>query len=93
MADLQIPNLSAVDARVAEFVFEFVQFLLDDDANLTPAGNLTGAARQRLRTRLEELIAAEEAGGADKSGGVDELVIDPADVPPSPSATEKKEQP
>jgi hypothetical protein len=44
-------------------MFVFVQFLLDDDANLTPAGNLTGAARQRLRSRLEELIAAEEAGG------------------------------
>ena len=91
MADLQIPNLSAADARVAEFVFEFVQFLLDDDANLTSAGNLTGAARQRLRTRLEELIAAEEAG-ADKSGGVDDLVIDPSEVL-APTATEKKEQP
>ena len=93
MADLQIPNLSAADTRVAEFVFEFVQFLLDDDANLTPAGNLTGTARQRLRTRLEELIVAEEAGAADKSGGLDELVIDPADVLPSAATTEKKEQP
>jgi hypothetical protein len=89
MADLHIPNLSAVDARVAEFVFEFVQFLLDDDANLTPAGNLTGAARQRLRTRLEELITAEEAGTADKAAGVDDLVIDPSDI----LASETKEQP
>lgn len=47
---------------MAELVFEFVQFLLDDDANLTPAGNLTGAARQLLRKRVDELIAAEEAG-------------------------------
>jgi len=61
MTNLHIPNLNAADARVAEFVFEFVQFLLDDDANLTPAGNLTGAARQRLRGRVDELIAAEEA--------------------------------
>ncbi|MBN9120992.1 MAG: hypothetical protein J0I06_17885 [Planctomycetes bacterium] len=90
MADLNIPNLGAVDARVAEFVFEFVQFLLDDDANLTPAGNLTGAARQRLRTRLDELIAAEEAGTA-SAGGADELVIAPDDIL-APTA-EKKEQP
>ena len=60
MADLRIPNLDPADTRLAESVFEFVQFLLDDDANLTPAGNLTGAARQRLRTRLEELIAVEQ---------------------------------
>jgi hypothetical protein len=59
MTDLRIPNLGPADTRLAESVFEFVQFLLDDDANLTPAGNLTGAARQRLRTRLGELIAAE----------------------------------
>ena len=62
---VQIPNLNAADARVADLVFEFVQFLLDDDANLTPAGNLTGGARQKLRTRLDELIVAEEAGAAE----------------------------
>jgi hypothetical protein len=62
---LRMQNLNAADLRLAESVFEFVQFLLDDDANLTPAGNLTGAARQRLRARLEELIAAEKAGGAE----------------------------
>jgi len=60
---VQIPNLNAADARVADLVFEFVQFLLDDDANLTPAGNLTGGARQKLRARLDELISAEETGG------------------------------
>src|SRR4051812_49173068 len=61
MADLhRIPNLNPADLRMAELVFEFVQFLLDDDANLTPAGNLTGAARQRLRARMDELISAEE---------------------------------
>jgi hypothetical protein len=61
---IQIPNLEPADARVGELVFEFVQFLLDDDANLTPTGNLTAAARQKLRTRVEELFAAEEAGAA-----------------------------
>jgi hypothetical protein len=64
MADLRIPDLGPADARLAESVFEFVQFLLDDDANLTPAGNLTGAARQRLRTRLQELIVAEDTEAA-----------------------------
>ena len=91
MAELNIPNLNPADARVAEFVFEFVQFLLDEDANLTPAGNLTGTARQKLRTRLEELITAEEAG-ATTAGGVDELVIDPNDVLGA-AVPEKKEQP
>lgn len=79
MTDLNIPNLNPADARVSAFVFEFVQFLLDEDANLTPAGNLTGVARQKLRTRLEELISAEEAGAA-AVGEADELVIDAADV-------------
>jgi hypothetical protein len=92
MADLRIPNLNPQDARVAEFVFEFVQFLLDDDTNLTPAGNLSGAARKRLRTRLEELITAEEAGASDKIGGVDELVIDPGEILAVTPPAEKKEQ-
>jgi hypothetical protein len=64
---LRFPDLEGADARLAESVFEFVQFLLDDDANLTPAGNLTGGARQKLRTRLEELIAAEQAGAAESA--------------------------
>jgi hypothetical protein len=65
MADpRRFPNLTPADAQVAELMFEFVQFLLDDDANLTPAGNLTGAARQQLRTRVTELFTAEEAGSA-----------------------------
>jgi hypothetical protein len=73
---VQIPNLNAADARVADLVFEFVQFLLDDDANLTPAGNLTGTARQKLRTRLDELIAAEEAGAAE---------LTPVETPSAPT--------
>jgi hypothetical protein len=77
---VQIPNLNAADARVADFVFEFVQFLLDDDANLTPVGNLTSAARQRLRTRVDELIAAEEAGAQAAAG------VDASTEPPAPAA-------
>lgn len=67
----RFPELDSTDARMGELVFEFVQFLLDDDANLTPAGNLTGAARQLLRKRLDELMAAEEAGNAPGVPGVD----------------------
>jgi len=64
MAEFRIPDLNAADTRLAEFVFEFVQFLLDDDANLTPTGNLNSAAKQKLRGRLQELIAAETPGDA-----------------------------
>jgi hypothetical protein len=70
MPDLHIPDLNPADARVAGAVFEFVQFLLDDDANLTPAGNLTGAAKQKLRARVQELLADEEADPGDGAGGV-----------------------
>ena len=44
-----------------EEVKDYVQFLLDDETNLTPAGNLTGAARQKFRARLEEIITADES--------------------------------
>ena len=58
---LPFPNLSPADARVAGLAFEFMQFLLDDDTNLTPAGNLTGAAKQKCRARLDEIVAADES--------------------------------
>ncbi len=58
---LPFPDLSPADARVAGLAFEFVQFLLDDDTNLTPTGNLTGAAKQKCRARLEEIVAADES--------------------------------
>ncbi|GEM_PF-3711070 len=60
---LQIQNLSPADTRVAELAFEFVQFLLDDETNLTPAGNMTAAARQKFRARLDEIVAADESTG------------------------------
>ena len=70
MSESRIPGLNAADARIADVVFEFVQFLLDDDANLTPAGNLTGTARQKLRTRLQELMAAENLPGDEPAAPV-----------------------
>lgn len=51
-------------ADAAARLFDFVQFLLDDDENVTPAGNLNGKARERLRARVDELLdpAALPAG-------------------------------
>lgn len=47
---------SLVDVGVR--MFEFVQFLLDEDENLTAAGNLNGKAKERLRARTDELLDA-----------------------------------
>jgi hypothetical protein len=54
-------DLGPADGKVAERVFEFVQYLLDDDTNLTPTGNLTSASRLKFRARLDEIIAADES--------------------------------
>ncbi len=51
------PALIDASARL----FDFVQFLLDDDENLTPAGNLTGKAKEKLRGRVDELLDGAEA--------------------------------
>jgi hypothetical protein len=49
---------------IATRVFEFTQFLLDDDENLTKVGNLDGEARARLQARCLELLGAAPAGAA-----------------------------
>lgn len=49
---------------VAARLFDFVQFLLDDDENLTPAGNLNAKARERLRERIVELVDGAEVDPA-----------------------------
>lgn len=56
---MEIPGLTGLDAEAASRLFEYVQFLLDDDANLTPTGNLNAQAREKLRVRLQELLTAE----------------------------------
>lgn len=48
-------------APVAAGIFDHAQYLLDDDDNLTRAGNLTGEAKQRLRERALELLGVAEA--------------------------------
>jgi hypothetical protein len=78
----QFPALSSADGPIAERVFEFVQFLLDDDANLTPAGNLTAAARQKFRARLDEIIEADEQLGAETSEPLAEIAAaEPEEAP------------
>lgn len=68
MGDLSIRDVLAKSDALAQDkglvdvgtrLFEFVQFLLDEDENLTAAGNLNGQARERLRQRLDELLSAD----------------------------------
>jgi hypothetical protein len=49
-------------AEAAGRLFEYAQFLLDRDENLTKIGNLSGAARDRLRQRALELLGGADAG-------------------------------
>lgn len=51
----ETPELAAVVAKL----FEYTQFLLDSDDNLTRTGNLTGEAKRRLRARAFELLGVE----------------------------------
>jgi hypothetical protein len=62
---LPIPDLKGDDADVAARIFEFVRFLLDDDGNLTPSGNLNAAGRNLLRARLGELLEPRAAASLD----------------------------
>lgn len=41
-------------------IFDFTQFLLDDDKNLTKIGNLTSSAREELRKRINELFLTQD---------------------------------
>lgn len=72
-------------AEAAARLFEFSQFLLDDDDNLTKVGNLNGEARKKVRARTLELLGVdpeeENTDLADLSGGDDQ---------PSPAATDAK---
>lgn len=53
---MDLPDLAGADAELASGLFDYVQFLLDDDAHLTPLGNLNSVGRERLRARLAELL-------------------------------------
>lgn len=75
-----LASLEALKARPdlvepARGIFRFAQYLLDEEENLTRTGNLTGAAKEQLRTRSLELLgldaraAREEADGDQGTGG------------------------
>ena len=49
-------------------IFDFVQFLLDDDEHLTPTGNLNGVAKSKLRARIAELVDPREVAAAEDVG-------------------------
>src|SRR5262249_12424517 len=58
-------------AEAAGRLFEYAQFLLDKDENLTKIGNLSGPARDLVRQRALELLggaAAAEPGADDAEG-------------------------
>ena len=71
MADPVQPQLDALLAAVpalaarpdlveaARGIFQFAQFLLDDEESLTRTGNLSGAAKDKLRARTLELLGLE----------------------------------
>ncbi len=46
--------------KIAEAIFEYTQFLLDDDGNITKTGNLNSSAKEKLNERILELILPEE---------------------------------
>jgi len=46
-------------AGTASRIFEFTRFLIDDDDNLTRAGNLNARAKDALRQRTLELLGAK----------------------------------
>ena len=47
-------------AAKAHSIFEFTNFLLDDDENLTKTGNLKKEAKERLRERALELLGYQD---------------------------------
>ena len=46
-------------AGTASRIFEFTRFLIDDDDNLTRAGNLNAKAKDALRQRTLELLGVK----------------------------------
>ena len=43
-------------ATYAESIFEFTQYLLDEDDNITKTGNLKSSAETQLEERIEEIL-------------------------------------
>ena len=54
----QLPQLADHSELIEPLknVFQFTQFLLDDDENLTRTGNLNAEAKRQLQSRVEEVF-------------------------------------
>ncbi len=73
MPETKFPDLPQADQLLAERMFEYVQFLLDDDGNLTPTGNLAADGRRLLRKRVDELLEGAEGQSATTLDGLEGL--------------------
>lgn len=68
-----LASLDALAARPdliepARGIFRFAQYLLDEEENLTRTGNLTGTAKEQLRTRTLELLGLDARAASDGEG-------------------------
>ena len=54
----QLPQLADRSELIEPLknVFQFTQFLLDDDENLTRTGNLNAEAKRQLQSRIEDVF-------------------------------------
>jgi hypothetical protein len=66
--EFSISNILKEDERIQDnpdllekilAVFDFTQYILDDDENLTKSANLNGNARTLLDKRIEELFLGD----------------------------------
>ena len=58
-------------ASLATSIFDFTQFLLDDDENLTKTGNLNAKAKTKLHERINELFSTKVDDNAVTGGDED----------------------
>lgn len=78
-------------SRAATAMFQFAQFLLDDDDNLTKTGNLNGEAKGQFQRRVLELLGVDEEDGTaaeDSSGDSASSDSASSDSPSSETSSE-----
>ncbi|MBA3539294.1 MAG: hypothetical protein H0T79_06670, partial [Deltaproteobacteria bacterium] len=63
-------------AGAATAIFDYAQYLLDDDERLTKTGALDGAGRDLLRTRTLETLGGPAADVEEEEAEDDEEVVD-----------------
>lgn len=56
-------NLKEADIKNASQILDFVQYLLDDDNNLTKTFNLSKEAKDKLTERIVEVFESSEIEG------------------------------